>query len=165
MNNKFAYCPFKSLTECKNDFNHRSLVTHNASNLAMQLAPLGNIYRQANAIKHHFYALIMPTARIHLTLSLATCLYQPLLLDCIQFPQTTDECKFLLVGQHWCLYVEESIGNHRLWFRTFFFRNALDVLFVLFWMVCDMTGKWLYNCCFVGYCFQDLLKTVCSILV
>ena len=32
-------------------------------------------------------------------------------------------------------------------------------------MVCVMGGKWPYSCNFVGCCFQDLFKTVCSILV
>ena len=28
-----------------------------------------------------------------------------------------------------------------------------------------MGGKWPYSCCFMGWCFQDLFKTACSILV
>ena len=35
---------------------------------------------------------------------------------------------------------------------------------VLTWMVCEMGSRWLYSCCFVGCCFQDLLKTACSIV-
>ena len=35
----------------------------------------------------------------------------------------------------------------------------------LIWMVCEMRGKCPYNCYFIGYCFQDLFKTACSILV
>ena len=35
----------------------------------------------------------------------------------------------------------------------------------LAWMVYEMGGKWLYNCCFVGCCLQDLFITACSILV
>ena len=31
------------------------------------------------------------------------------------------------------------------------------------WIVYEMGGKWLYNCCFVWCCFQDLFKTACSI--
>ena len=27
-----------------------------------------------------------------------------------------------------------------------------------------MGGKWLYSCCFVGFCFQNLFKTKCIIL-
>ena len=33
------------------------------------------------------------------------------------------------------------------------------------WMVCETMGRWSYNCCFVGYCFQDLFKTAHNILV
>ena len=32
-------------------------------------------------------------------------------------------------------------------------------------VVCEIGGKWQYNCCFVGCCFQDLFKAVRSILV
>ena len=32
-------------------------------------------------------------------------------------------------------------------------------------MVWEIGGKWLYNSCFLAYCFQDLYKTVCIILV
>ena len=32
-------------------------------------------------------------------------------------------------------------------------------------MVCEMSGKWPYNCYFVGCCFQDLFKTARSILM
>ena len=28
-------------------------------------------------------------------------------------------------------------------------------------MICEMGSNWLYNCCFVECCFQELLKTVC----
>ena len=27
----------------------------------------------------------------------------------------------------------------------------------LIWMVFEMGGRWLYSCCFIGYCFQDLI--------
>ena len=33
------------------------------------------------------------------------------------------------------------------------------------WMVCEMGGRWPYNCCYVGCYFQDLLKIKCRILV
>ena len=29
------------------------------------------------------------------------------------------------------------------------------------WMVCKMGGNWLYNCCFVGYSFQNLFRIAC----
>ena len=32
-------------------------------------------------------------------------------------------------------------------------------------MVCKMGGRWLYSCCFVVCCCQDLFQTVCSIFV
>ena len=30
------------------------------------------------------------------------------------------------------------------------------------WIVCEMESRWLYSCCFVASCFQDLYKTVWS---
>ena len=33
------------------------------------------------------------------------------------------------------------------------------------WMVWEMGGKWQYNCCFVGCCFQELFCVARSILV
>ena len=33
------------------------------------------------------------------------------------------------------------------------------------WMVLEMGGKWLYSCCFVRCCFQDLFNIAFSILV
>ena len=35
----------------------------------------------------------------------------------------------------------------------------------LIWMVLEMEGKWLYICCFVGCCFQDLFYIACSIFM
>ena len=35
----------------------------------------------------------------------------------------------------------------------------------LTWIDSEMGGKWLYSCCFVGWCFQDLFKRACSIRV
>ena len=26
------------------------------------------------------------------------------------------------------------------------------------WMICEMGGKWLYKCCFVGCCFQGFVQ-------
>ena len=35
----------------------------------------------------------------------------------------------------------------------------------LIWMVLEIRGRWPYNCCFVGCCFQDLFNMTRSILV
>ena len=35
----------------------------------------------------------------------------------------------------------------------------------LIWIVLEMGGRWLYRCCFVGCCFQDLFIIACNILV
>ena len=36
--------------------------------------------------------------------------------------------------------------------------------FHLTWRVCEMGGEWWHRCCLVGFCFQDLFKTACSII-
>ena len=35
----------------------------------------------------------------------------------------------------------------------------------LVWMIFEMGGRWLYNCCFVGCCLQNLFNTARSILI
>ena len=54
-----------------------------------------------------------------------------------------------------------SIGVHR---RTSLMSLSLLLqcqacLVRLSWMVCKMSDRWLYNCCFVRCCFQDLFQT------
>ena len=57
--------------------------------------------------------------------SLAICPYQ--LQDSTQCLYKADECKFLLVGQHWCVHVQESIGKYCIYFVI----SAQHVLLVL----------------------------------
>ena len=59
-------------------------------------------------------------------------------------------------------------GVHR---RTSFMRLTLLLqqcpacIICLIRVVLEMGGRWPYNCCFVGYCFQDLFRIVRGILV
>ena len=46
-----------------------------------------------------------------------------------------------------------------------FVLTFLAYLFCLTWMPCEVRVKWPYKCYFVVYCFQDLFKTLCTILV
>ena len=72
-------------------------------------------------------------------LSLAIRPYQPLILvslrDGTQDPNRANEYKILLVGQHWCVHVLESIGEHRLWARTYFSSIKHVLLVLLQWFV------------------------------
>ena len=43
--------------------------------------------------------------------------------------------------------------------------KAISKVILLTWMICEMGDKWLYDCCFVVCCFQDLFKITCSIFV
>ena len=42
-----------------------------------------------------------------------------------------DECKILLVGQHWCVHALESIGKYCLWVCPYFSSSVQHVLLVL----------------------------------
>ena len=44
------------------------------------------------------------------------------------------------------------------------FQQYPSCLVFLTWIVLVMGGKWLYNCCFVGCCLQDLFSISRSIL-
>ena len=84
--------------------------------------------------------------------------------DGTKCPHRADECKFLLLGQHWCVYVSESIGERRLWISPYFPSVPSMCCSYFLNMVCVMGRKWPYNCCFVEYCFQDLFKITRTIL-
>ena len=43
--------------------------------------------------------------------------------------------------------------------------QCLTCLVRLIWIVLEMEDRWLYSCCFVGCCFQDLFSVAPSILV
>ena len=47
---------------------------------------------------------------------------------------------------------------------SFLLQQCLACLVHLTWIACEMIGSWLYSCCFVRCCFQDLFKTARSIL-
>ena len=67
-------------------------------------------------------------------ISLTIYPYQPSLLlslpDGILCPHRADECNFLLVNPNWCIHVEESKGESRLWIPPYFSINAQHVLFM-----------------------------------
>ena len=60
------------------------------------------------------------------------------LLFVIKCPHRADECKFLLVSQHWCVHVQKSIWGHSLWVQpsTLWVQHA-------FLIICKTGGKWL----------------------
>ena len=51
--------------------------------------------------------------------------------DWILYQHRADVYKSLLVGQHWCINVQESIRERRLWVGLHFPSSAPDVFFVL----------------------------------
>ena len=48
---------------------------------------------------------------------------------------------------------------------SYFLQKCPACLIHLTWMSFEIGGMWLYSCCFLGCCFQDLFKTARSILV
>ena len=105
---------------------------------------------------------------LSLSLSFAICPHWPSLLvsppDRIQSPHRAYEYKILLVAQHWCVNVWESIVEH-LMSSSLILHESPACLGSLSWMICEMGCRWVHNCCFVGCCFQDLFKKARSILV
>ena len=82
---------------------------------------------------------IISTTRSTIIITIIS-LYWPLLLvsplDRIQCPHKPDECKFLLVGQHWCGHVYESTGERSLWVCSYFTSCTWHVLLILLeWFV------------------------------
>ena len=67
--------------------------------------------------------------------------------------------KFLLVSQHRQVHWRTSPISSSL-----FLHQCLTLL-VLMWMDFEIGCKWLYRCCFIGCCFQDLFNIVCTILL
>ena len=51
-------------------------------------------------------------------------------LDSIKYPHRVEECKFLLVSQHWCVHVLESIIERRLWVCPLLTSSDQHVLFI-----------------------------------
>ena len=48
---------------------------------------------------------------------------------------------------------------------SYFLKQCPAYLVRQIWMVLEMGGRWPYNCCFVGCCFQDLFNIAHNILV
>ena len=86
-------------------------------------------------------------------------------LDCIECPCLPDICNSLLVDQLWCAYMCEATKRMSLISSALLLKQCLICLARLSWVICEMGGKRPYSCCFVGCCFQDLLRTARSIFV
>ena len=66
--------------------------------------------------------------------------------------------KFLLVGQHLHSHIKGSTC------LSLLLQQCPTYLVCLTWMVLEMGGRWLHNCCFVGCCFQDFFNIAHNIL-
>ena len=60
---------------------------------------------------------------------------------------------FLLVEQHWCVYLNKSIKERSLLVRSYFNISSQNVLF----MFCKMGNNWQNNCCFAESFFIELV--------
>ena len=75
-------------------------------------------------------------------------------------------CKSVLSG--WSTLTCPCAGVHKKMFlmsSSLLLQQCPACLVCLTWVVCKMGGKWPYSFCFVGRCFQDFFRTMCSTLV
>ena len=119
-------------------------------------------------IHHHHHHHVMPPARISLTLSRHS---SPLFIDSGRFSGLHP-----VSSQSYCMYVRAGhsalarpcVGVHRstsLMSSSLLLQQCPSCMVRLTLIVFVMGGRWLYSCCFVGRCLQDLFKIVRSILV
>ena len=100
-------------------------------------------------------------------LSLGKCPYWPLLmispLDGIQCLHRADKYRFLLVEQHWCVHVLESIRECLLWVYPYFSSSASHVLFRCFasWEVSSHIAKVLLDSA-SGICSKWHAASLCN---
>ena len=77
--------------------------------------------------------------------------------------------ELLIVGLSWSSWFCTAIcGVHRsssLMSTSILFQQCPAFLVRLTWIVFVMSGRWSYNCCYVGCCLQDLFNIARSILV
>ena len=108
---------------------------------------------------HHHH----PLAQISLALSCH------LLLSSIALSRSCISTELLLIGSSWSPYPCSSVWRGPPEYITYelaLTSPAVSACLVyLIWMVFEMGGWCLYNCCFVGCRLQDLFNTACSILV
>ena len=123
-----------------------------------------NKIRKMKGNHHHHHHLVVPSARISLTLSRHLSLsfiafgYTP-------YPHRAAVCRFELVVP---LLARPCEGVHRitsLMSSSLLLQQCPACLVRLIWIVSVMGGKWPYSCCFVGCCLQDLFNIARSILV
>ena len=88
------------------------------------------------------------------------------LLTGIECQHRVDECKFLLVGQHWCAHILVSLRGHCLWVCLNLFSRASHNVFVLLgWFV-----RWEAGGCTVAVlwgaasriCWKQQIAFLCS---
>ena len=75
-------------------------------------------------------------------------------------------CKYVLLGRP--IFARQYEWVHRRMLQMISFLLLQECPACLIRLTCvilELGGRWLYNCCFVGCCFQDLINTTCIILV
>ena len=117
---------------------------------------------------HHHHHLIMPLARISLTLSRHSSIsFIGSSRSSGLHPVSTQSC--CMSVQAGCLaFARPCEGVHRstsLMSSSLLLQQCPTCLVRLTLIVFMMGGKWPYSCCFVEYCLQDLFNNARSILV
>ena len=112
---------------------------------------------------HHHHHQVAQLARISLSLSRQSSLLSIApSKSCSLHPVSIQSyCRYVLLGRPTLARsrVKGSIGEHHWWFCSRFYSSCPTSLVCLTWMVLEIGGRWLYSCCFVGCCFQDLINT------
>ena len=116
--------------------------------------------------EHHHHRKIALIVRISLTLSCYPSKSSIVLGITSKLYPLSAQRMYTLTGRP--TQVRPCLGVHNtasLMSSSLLHQQCSACLVRLTWMVCEMRGKWLYSCCFVGCCFRDLFKTPFSILV
>ena len=113
---------------------------------------------------HHHHHQWVPTTQFPLILSLSLSLAASVLIG--HFPKwvlytAPNVCKELMTISL-CLSINTGVS---LMSSSLLLQQYPASLPHLSWIICEMWGKWSYNCCFVGCCIQDLFKTASRILM
>ena len=125
------------------------------------------IYTKLQMLYHHHYYLVKQQEQISLTLSRHLSL--PTIVPGKSSrlpPMSKQNCRrYVLLGLQ--ILAHPCEGVHRrtsLKSSSLLLQQCPACLVHLIWMVLEIEGRWPYNCCFMGCCFQDLFNITHSIL-
>ena len=131
------------------------------TNISLSYMVLATTFRFIIMVTFHYKGIL--TTQIHLILSCHLSLSAIALSKCSKLHSITTQSWWMSIFAGQLALVCPCVGVH--WRMLLM---SLSLLFqqcptYLTWIVCQMGGKWPYNC-FVECCIRDLLKKTCSLL-